>query len=116
MNVAPPPGVSPMPTRPRWAATMAATMVASRLAGERRRAQPPPAGETGDAASLTPAPMTAVAHDKYSAMIQAGAFPIARWGQPADVANAVAMLCSRELAYSTGQVIHVDGGFHLPRL
>lgn len=60
--------------------------------------------------------MTAVAHGKYSALIEAGAFPIARWGQPADVANAVAMLCSTELAYSTGQVIHVDGGFHLPRL
>lgn len=60
--------------------------------------------------------MTAVAHDKYSAMIEAGAFPLARWGQPGDVANAVAMLCSSELAYSTGQVIHVDGGFHLPRL
>jgi NAD(P)-dependent dehydrogenase (short-subunit alcohol dehydrogenase family) len=49
-------------------------------------------------------------------LIAAGAFPIARWGQPGDVADAVAMLCSDALAYTTGQVIHVDGGFHIPVL
>jgi NAD(P)-dependent dehydrogenase (short-subunit alcohol dehydrogenase family) len=61
-------------------------------------------------------PMTAVAQEKYDALIAAGAFPIARWGQPGDVADAVAMLCSDALAYTTGQVIHVDGGFHIPVL
>ncbi len=89
--------------------SMLTSVFAARLAGDGVRVNEVRPG-------VIETPMTAVAHDKYSAMIQAGAFPIARWGQPADVANAVAMLCSRELAYSTGQVIHVDGGFHLPRL
>ncbi len=39
-----------------------------------------------------------------------------RWGQPADVGRAVAMLARGELPYSTGQVVHVDGGLTLRRL
>ena len=61
-------------------------------------------------------PMTSVVHEKYSRMIEDGQFPIARWGQPDDVARAVALLCSDELPYSTGQVVDVDGGFHIRRL
>ena len=62
-------------------------------------------------------PMTAVVHDKYSRMIEEeDAFPIARWGQPSDVALAISALVSGKFRYSTGEVINVDGGFHLRKL
>ena len=44
------------------------------------------------------------------------AFPIARWGQPEDVARAVRAFCSDDFAYTTGNYIDVDGGFHIRRL
>lgn len=34
-----------------------------------------------------------------------------RYGNPRDIANAVAFLCSDEAAFITGQVLRVDGGF-----
>lgn len=62
-------------------------------------------------------PMTQVVHEKYTRMIEEeDAFPIARWGQPEDVAVTIAGLCSGAFPYSTGEVIHVDGGFHLRKL
>jgi 3-oxoacyl-[acyl-carrier protein] reductase len=42
--------------------------------------------------------------------------PIHRWGQPADVAKAVVAIAKDLLPFSTGEVINVDGGFHLRRL
>ena len=42
-----------------------------------------------------------------------GRIPLARLGQPADVANAVKFLASEEASYITGQVIHVNGGLYL---
>lgn len=60
--------------------------------------------------------MTAPVRDKYDKLIAQGRFPIARWGLPEDVAGAVSVLCSDKLTYSTGDVINVDGGFHLHRL
>lgn len=41
---------------------------------------------------------------------QKGWTPMGRLGTPADVGNAVALLCSNEAAWITGQVIAVDGG------
>jgi len=42
-----------------------------------------------------------------------GAIPLGRVGSPDDIAAAVAFLCSEEAAYITGQVLGVDGGFHM---
>jgi len=43
----------------------------------------------------------------------AGRIPLARLGEPADVANAVKFLASEEASYITGQVLHVNGGLYL---
>lgn len=61
-------------------------------------------------------PMTAVVKDKYDKLIAEGITPIKRWGYPEDIANAVSAFCSGKFAYSTGEVINVDGGFHIQRL
>lgn len=60
--------------------------------------------------------MTKVVTDKYDKLIAEGLFPTKRWGRPEDVAEAVAAIAEGRLDYSTGQVIDVDGGFHLRRL
>ena len=60
--------------------------------------------------------MTSVVKEKYDALISNGLTPIKRWGQPEDVANAVSVVCSGMLNFSTGEVINVDGGFHIRRL
>jgi len=61
-------------------------------------------------------PMTAVVDDKYTKMIEEGLCVQSRWGMPKDVGNGVAMLTRGDIAYSTGQVILVDGGLTLGRL
>lgn len=60
--------------------------------------------------------MTRVVKDKYDKLIDEGLTPIKRWGYPEDIANAVSVFCSGKLNFSTGEVINVDGGFHLRRL
>ncbi len=61
-------------------------------------------------------PMTAPVQEKWDQAIADGVMVQSRWGLPEDVGKAVAMLVRGELAYSTGQVIMVDGGLALPRL
>lgn len=60
--------------------------------------------------------MTAGVKDKYDQRIAEGLIPDARWGTPEDVGKVVAMLLSGEVGYSTGSVVHVDGGLTIPRL
>ncbi len=60
--------------------------------------------------------MTRVVHKKYSDLIEQGVFPIARWGQPEDIAGAVSAFCSEKFIYSTGNYIDLDGGFHIRKL
>jgi len=42
-----------------------------------------------------------------------GQIPLARLGDPGDIANAVRFLASDASAYMTGQTIHVDGGMYM---
>ena len=60
--------------------------------------------------------MTSPVKPKYDRLIADGLTPIKRWGTPQDVGLAVAAIVQDSLPYSTGQVIDVDGGFHLRRL
>lgn len=60
--------------------------------------------------------MTEGVHEKYDKLIRDGLTPIRRWGLPEDVGRAVAAVARGDLSFSTGEVINVDGGFHLRRL
>jgi NAD(P)-dependent dehydrogenase (short-subunit alcohol dehydrogenase family) len=60
--------------------------------------------------------MTGPVKEKYDKMIADGLTPIARWGKPDDVARAVVAVATDAFPFSTGEVINVDGGFHLRRL
>jgi len=60
--------------------------------------------------------MTSGVQAKYERLIADGLTPIRRWGQPDDVARAVVAIAQDLLPFSTGEVINVDGGFHLRRL
>ena len=59
--------------------------------------------------------MTAGAKEKYTKMIADGLTPIRRWGTAEDVGQAVAALVTGAIPFSTGDVLNVDGGFHLRR-
>ena len=61
--------------------------------------------------------MTGPVKAKYDKLIlEDGLLPIKRWGQPNDIGKAVAAIASGALPYSTGEVVNVDGGFHMRRL
>jgi len=60
--------------------------------------------------------MIAGAEKGYDERIAAGLLPQPRMGEGADVARAVRAIADGLLDYSTGQVIDVDGGFHLRSL
>ena len=60
--------------------------------------------------------MTAAVREKYDKLIGEGLLVQGRWGLPEDVGRAAAMLVRGDLAYSTGQVVMVDGGQTLQRL
>lgn len=61
--------------------------------------------------------MTSTVKEKYDKLIfEEGILPIKRWGMPEDIAKAAVALSSGAFSYTTGQVIFVDGGFHIRRL
>ena len=61
--------------------------------------------------------MTGPVKAKYDKLIfEQDLTPIHRWGQGEDVARAVVAVATGLLPFSTGEVINVDGGFHLRRL
>lgn len=57
--------------------------------------------------------MTAPAREKYDQLISQGLLPIKRWGLPEDLGKAVLAVAMDYFPFSTGEVIHVDGGFHM---
>jgi NAD(P)-dependent dehydrogenase (short-subunit alcohol dehydrogenase family) len=60
--------------------------------------------------------MTGKVKEKYDDLIGKGIFPIARWGKSEDVAAAVSVFAGDNFLYTTGNVVDVDGGFHIRRL
>ncbi len=60
--------------------------------------------------------MTSAVTEKYDKLIAEGLTPIKRWGFPEDIAKAVSGIAANNFPFSTGEVINVDGGFHLHRL
>lgn len=60
--------------------------------------------------------MTAGVKEKYDRLIGEGLLVQPRWGKPDDIGKAVAALVRGDFAYSTGQVIRIDGGLMLRRL
>jgi len=60
--------------------------------------------------------MIAKVRGKYEKLAEEGLLPQGRLGTTADIAKAVRAIADGLLDYSTGQVLDVDGGFHLRRL
>jgi len=88
---------------------MVTTLFADRLAGEGIRVYEVRPG-------IISTDMTAGVKEKYDRLFAEGICPIRRWGTPDDIAQAVSIFASGRLAYTTGQYIDVDGGFHIRRL
>ena len=57
--------------------------------------------------------MTIPVREKYSTLISEGVTPIARWGFPEDIGKAAVALAMDYFPFSTGDIINVDGGYHL---
>ena len=60
--------------------------------------------------------MTGPVKAKYDKLIDDGLTPIKRWGEPKDIGKAVVSIATGSFPFSTGEVINVDGGFHLRSL
>ncbi len=60
--------------------------------------------------------MTAGVKDKYTARIEGGLVPAARWGQPADIGSIIVPIADGQMAFATGSTFAVDGGLSIPRL
>ena len=60
--------------------------------------------------------MTAGVKEKYDRLIEGGLVPLGRWGEPDDVAKAVAALSDGTFPYTTGESFVVDGGMHIRKL
>lgn len=60
--------------------------------------------------------MTAGVKEKYDKLLAEGLVPQRRWGNPDDVGLAVESILGGAFPFSTGDVINIDGGFHLRRL
>ena len=61
--------------------------------------------------------MTADARAAYTARIESGDLgPVARWGEPEDIARVAVTIAGGAFHYSTGQAFYVDGGMHIDRM
>ena len=97
------------PNRPEYCISKAGVSMLTRLFADRL------AGEGIYVYEVQPGviqtDMTSAVREKYDRLLKGTEFPIHRWGKPDDVANAVSLLTEGGLTYTTGQVIHVDGGY-----
>lgn len=57
--------------------------------------------------------MTAAARGTYTKLITEGLTPIRRWGTIEDVGKAVASVVTGAIPFATGEVLNIDGGYHL---
>lgn len=60
--------------------------------------------------------MTTAVKAKYDALLESGLVPQKRWGTPDDMGRALRAILAGDLPFTTGTVIHVDGGFRIRRL
>ena len=60
--------------------------------------------------------MIAAVEKTYDEKIANGLLPQRRMGESSDIAKAVRAVADGLLDYSTGQVLNLDGGFHLRSL
>jgi 3-oxoacyl-[acyl-carrier protein] reductase len=60
--------------------------------------------------------MTAGVRESYDKLIADGIAPVRRWGEPEDIGRAAVALVRGDFSFSTGSVVHVDGGLHIHRL
>ena len=60
--------------------------------------------------------MISAVESVYDEKIKAGLLPQRRMGEGSDIAKVIRAVASGLLDYSTGQVLNVDGGFHLRAL
>jgi NAD(P)-dependent dehydrogenase (short-subunit alcohol dehydrogenase family) len=124
---APPPGYSPSiinitsvsawtssPSRGEYCLSKAGLSMVTKLYADRLAEHGIPVYEVQPGIIATP--MTDGVKAKYDALFEQGITPLARWGQPDDVARAVVALADGDFPYCTGQAVCVDGGFHLRRL
>lgn len=60
--------------------------------------------------------MTAGVRESYDRLIADGIAPVRRWGEPEDIGRVAVALARGDFQFSTGSVVHVDGGLHIQRL
>jgi 3-oxoacyl-[acyl-carrier protein] reductase len=102
------------PSRAEYCISKAGLAMAARVFADRLAADGIPVFEVRPGIIRTD--MTAPVHERYDAAIADGLVPQRRWGEPEDVARAVAALARGAFDYSTGMVVDVGGGLTLPRL
>ena len=101
-------------SRAEYCISKAGLSMAARVLADRLAAESIPVFEVRPGIIRTD--MTAPVHDRYDAAIAGGLVPQRRWGEPEDVAKAVAALARGDFDYSTGLVVDVGGGMNIPRL
>jgi NAD(P)-dependent dehydrogenase (short-subunit alcohol dehydrogenase family) len=102
------------PSRAEYCISKAGLGMAARVFADRLAAEGIPVFEVRPGIIRTD--MTAPVRERYDAAIAGGLVPQRRWGEPEDVARAVAALARGDFDYSTGLVVDVGGGLTVPRL